>query len=264
MSQSFDRVDASQYTSLPRVNAHSAVALARALLVALPKGAPVSVRHAARQLRAAAVALQEASRAAADLAAKPSAGRTVRAVDNEADALLAAVQRRLADFELLGTHDPESAESAAALRAALFPRGTEFARGDALTQWEQTEGWFAALAADGREATLRSLVGGGYLDALRTVHAEYGDAIGTTRPRAPQPGRPDVAAALAAVVVAAQDLVLQLVALANDRSADPVLGAAARFALRPIDGARENNARRGSQRAAAAEPAGGDDPLPEV
>ncbi len=265
MAHSIARVDASNYTSVPRVNARSGVALARALLAALPKDAPVSVKHAARRVRADAVALQAASQAArSEPPADPK--RTPRAVDNEADALHAAVLRRLADHELLGSHDPAAAASTAALRAALYPAGGDFLRGDMLTQWQSTEDWFAALAVDGREGALRAVVGGGFVDALRAVHVEYGEAVGTTQPRPPAAPKADVATPLAALAQSTQDLALQLVALANDRSADDAARAAARAALRPIDDHREGNARRVAQRAAAPEPAPaeGDEPLPEV
>ncbi len=265
MAQPIVRVDASNYTSVPKVNARSGVALARATLVALPKEAPPGVRHAARRMRADAVALQSAVTAAR---AAESSGekRTPRAVDNEADALHSAVLRRLDDHELLATHDGATALRATALRAALYPKGNEFWRGDMLTQWQATEEWFAALAEDGREAALRSLVGGGFVDAVRAVHAEYGEAVGTTKPRAPVAPKVDLAAPLAALAQSMQDLALQLVALANDGSAGDALRSAARDALRPIDEHREGNARRTAARAPGdvPEPAPDEKPLPEV
>ena len=266
MTTAFIRIDASSYTSVPRVNARSGVALARALLVALPKDAPAGAKHAARRLRADAVALQDATRVTRDADASADPKRTPRAVDNEADALHAAVLRRLGDHELLAARDPGAAETAAALKAALYPRGSDFLRGDMLTQWQETEEWLTALAVDGREKALGALVGAGFVAACRAVHAEYGEAVGTTKARPPAAPKADVAAALAALSQSTQDLALQLVALANDRSADPALAAAARAALRPIDDLREGNARRVAQRATAPEPApaDGDDPLPVV
>jgi len=265
MSQPFVRVEASNYTTIPKVNARSGVALARALLTALPKDAPGPVKHAARQMRRDAVALEEAARAAhAAEAGEPKRSR--RTIDNEADALHAVVIRRLDDHALLGAHAPAAAQSTAALRAALYPHGSEFLRGDMLTQWQATEDWIAALAVDGREKSLRAVVGDGFVDAIRAVHVEYGEAVGTTKPREPAAPKVDVAAPLAALARSTQDLALQLVALANDRSADDAQRAGARAALRPIDDHREGNARRVAQRAAnpEPEPAPANDPLPEV
>ncbi len=201
--------------------------------------------------------------------AAESAGekRTKRVIDNEADAQHSTVQRRLADHELLAAHDPAAAERAASLQKALYPKGKEFWRGDMLTQWQGTEDWLAALARGDNEAALRSLVGGGFVDAIRAVHAEYGEAVGTTKPRAPAPAKVDVATPLAALALSMQDLALQLVALANDGSASDALRTAARDALRPIDEHREGNARRTAARADdEAEPEPDDDkkPLPEV
>lgn len=267
MTQGFVRVEASNYTTIPKVNARSGVALARALLTALPKDAPGAVKHAARQMRRDAVALEDAARAA-HAAESSEQTRSRRVIDNEADALHAVVIRRLDDHALLGAHAPAAAQSTAALRAALYPRGSDFLRGDMLSQWQATEEWLAALAVDGREKALRAVVGDGFVDAVRAVHVEYGEAVGTTKPREPAAPRVDVATPLAALAQSTQDLALQLVALANDRSADDAARSAARAALRPIDDHREGNARRGAQRAAAPEPApapaDGDEPLPEV
>ncbi len=265
MAQPFVRVEASNYTSVPKVNAQSGVALARALIVALPKDSPPSTRHAARQMRAVAITLQRS--VAASHAAEPSGEkRTSRAIDNEADALHSTVTRRLEDHELLAAHEPAKAQQAATLKKALYPKGDALWRGDMMTQWQATEDWFIALAVDGREAALRSLVGGGFVDAIRAVHAEYGEAIGTTKPRAPTPPKVDLAAPLAALAQSMQDLALQLVALANDGSASDALRSAARDALRPIDDHREGNARRTAARAPddAPEPTPDEKPLPEV
>ena len=266
MAQPFVRVDASNYTSVPRVNARSGVALAHAMLVALPKDAPSNVKHAARHMRADAVALQEASRAGRAAEASTDTRRSRRVVDNEADALHATAIRRLSDFELLATYDPAAAEAAAVLIAALYPRGGEFLRGDMLTQWQATEEWFIALRLEGREKALRGLVGDAFVDAITAVHVEYGEVIGTTKARPAAAPKADLVAPLAALAASTQDLALQLVAFANDRSADPARCAEARAALRPIDDLRAANARRVAHRAPDAESALAetDAPLPAV
>lgn len=282
MAQPFARLDASNYTSVPRVNAHSGVALARAVLVALPKDAPPAIKHAARAMRADAVTLQAANRAAADAASAAATARNARVVDNDADALHGAVQRRLAEHALLAGYDAELAASVAALETALYPDGGEFLRGDMMTQWQGTEEWFERLRVDGREKALRAAVGGAFVDALVRVHAEYGAVIGTTKAQRPEPAKVDIATPLAAVAQGLQDVAIQLVALANDRSASDDQRAAARAALAPIDRHRAGNARRGAAKAAPAEPApepkpepkgetkgetkgaDGDEPLPEV
>ena len=62
------------------------------------------------------------------------------------------------------------------------------------------------------------------------------------------PAKADLVTPLAALMTSMQDLALQLVAVANDRSADDELRAAARGALRPIDELRAANARRASRK----------------
>jgi hypothetical protein len=274
MAHTFVRIDASNYTRVPRINAHSGIGLARAALVSLPKDAPVSVKHAARAMRGAAVALQAANRAAADAASADASSRNARVIDNEADALHGAVQRRLADHALLGGHDADLAGSIATLAKSLYPDGGDFLRGDMLTQWQATEEWYERLAVDGREKALRAAVGDGFVDALAAVHAEYGAVVGTTKAQRPAPAKVDLATPLAALAQGLQDLALQLAALANDGSASDAHRAAARDALAPIDKHRAGNARRGAAKATPAEPAAepkgdvkvaeADQPLPEV
>jgi len=267
MSEQNERVDGALYLRLPRLNVSGSVAMVRAMLTAIPKDAPMNVRHAAKAVRAHAVTLQ-AQRQAGRKASNDAPKRTVRVVDNDADALHATMHRRLGDHELLVEQAPETAARAASLKAALYPEGTAFLRGNTFAQWEETEVWVKALAEGDREAALRELVGGGFVDATLRVHEEYGAAIGTTKPRAEAPAKVDVATPLAALTAATQDLALQLVALANDGSAPDALRAAARAALRPIDDLRDVNARRAARRAAAendaADDEGADEDIPNV
>jgi hypothetical protein len=262
MAQPFDRLDASLYTSIPRIKPQSGVALTRAVLVALPKDAPDRVKLAARAVRSDAIALQAANRATAEAAAAATSPRNGRVVDNEADALHGALRRRLADHALVAGYDPELADTAAALETALYPDNGAFTRGDMLTQWQGTEEWFGRLREAGREKALRALVGDAFADAIATVHAEYGEVVGTTKPKRTEPAKIDVATPLAAVAQGLQDLALQLVALANDRSATEAQRAASRAALAPIDRHRASNARRGAAKATPAEPVA--EPKPEV
>lgn len=273
MSDSNARIDSTQYLRLPKLDAGGYIAMVKTILVSIPKDAPGSVRHAAKVTRAAAVTLQ-AARKAARPAANDTSTRQLREVDNEADALHAAVHRRLADYELLAAQAPDAAATAAELKRALYPRGTTFLHGSTYTQWEETEDQVKALAEDGRDAKLRALVGGGFVDALLRVHGEYGEVLGTTKPRAEAAAKVDVAGPLAALAASVQDLCLQLVAVANDGSASAAQRAAARAALRPIDTVRGRVARRTATRAQEPEPTDGDarddasgevsDEIPEV
>jgi hypothetical protein len=263
------RIDGSLYVRMPRVNALSVLSLTRAILIALPKSPPGGVKHAAKAMRADAVALQGAhaeARKPANLAPQ----RTSREVDNEADALHGAIKRRLGDYQLVAAHEPDLAARAAALSEALYPaKEPSITQGDVYTQWQRTEAWFGLLAEEGRDATLRALIGGVYLDALRATHIEYGETIGTTKPRPEAPAKVDVATLFTALLGSMQDLALQLVAVANDGSASDELRAAARAALRPIDTLRESNTRRTARRTPAdpvdpADPADPADPMPDV
>ncbi|MDP3220849.1 MAG: hypothetical protein Q8S73_42585, partial [Deltaproteobacteria bacterium] len=246
MAHTFVRIDASNYTSVPRINAQSGVGLTRAMLVALPKDPAAPVKHAARAARAAAVKLQAANGAAAEAASADTSPRNARVIDNEADALHGAVLRRLADHALLAGHDDGLAASIATLKRALYPDGGDFLRGDMLTQWQATEEWYERLVADGREKALRAAVGDAFVDALAAVHAEYGTVVGTTAAQRRVPAKVDLATPLAALAERLQDLALQLVALANDGGASDDHRAAAREALAPIDRHRASNARRGA------------------
>lgn len=257
MTDPFTRLDPATYARPPRMTTANAIALVRSILVALPKDAPANILHHARAMRTDAAALQGARKAErlARQAEAEAAERTPREVDNEADGLHATSLRRIEDHERLAGHDDAVAAEAATLKAALYPRGIDFTRGDMLSQWNATEEWFETLAEGRHEKSFRALVGGGFLDALRTVHAEYGRVLGITQKAAQTPPKVDLTAALAALSASMQDLVLQLVALANDKSAAAELRAAARLALQPIDRHRDGNARRTARRAAPEAPA---------
>jgi hypothetical protein len=258
------RIDGSLYLSVPRVNALSGLSLARAILIALPKAAPASVKHAARAMRAQAVALQDACTAQRS-ADKTPATRSAREVDNEADALHGAIKRRLGDYEIVSARHPDVAARARDLSAKLYPEKSDITHGTHLAQWQETELWFGTLAEGDNDAALRALVGAPFVDALRATHVEYGEAVGTTKPRAAEAPKVDVAGPLTALLNAIQDLALQLVAAANEGSASDELRKAARAALVPIDEVREANARRAARRGADdGNPAEPDAPIPDV
>ena len=189
-------LDIADYSRLPRLNGRNAIALARSILIALPKDTPSSVKHAARNVRNDALALQNARLVNRRSAVQNSNGRPLVEVDREADALHALLRRRLSDYAGRGARQPERAAQAQGLLGLLYPEGVDFTRTDPHTQWEETEGWFKLLAEGDREATFTSLVGAGFLDELRVVHAEYGEVLGTTKARAPRSAREDVAAPL--------------------------------------------------------------------
>ena len=250
------RLDGSLYLRLPKVTALGGLSLARAMLIALPKSAPTGVKHCARDMRACALTVQ-GSLTDRRNAEKPAA-RTAGDIDNEADSLHGTLRRRLVDYQSVARRSPDDA--------------ADITHGDLYEQWQETELWFGVLAQDDNEAALRRLAGDVYVDALRATHVEYGEAVGTTKPLPPTAEKVDVATPLAALMESMQDLALQLVAVANDRSADDELRAGARAALRPIDVLREANARRASRRAGEEpdapvdpdQPADPSAPLPDV
>ncbi len=264
------RLDGSLYLRLPKVTAVGGLSLARAILIALPKSAPGGVKHCAKDMRACAVTVQDAltDRRNAEKPATRSAGD----IDNEADSLHGTIRRRLTDYRSVAKRSPDEAARAERLLVKLYPPNSDITHGDLYEQWQDTELWFGILAQDDNEAALRRLIGDVYVDALRATHVEYGEAVGTTKPLPATVEKVDVSTPLAALVVSMQDLALQLVAVANDRSADDELRAGARAALRPIDALREANARRASRRAGEEpdapvdpdQPADPNAPLPDV
>ena len=264
------RLDGSLYLRLPKVTALGGLSLARAMLIALPKSAPTGVKHCARDMRACALTVQ-GSLTDRRNAEKPAA-RTAGDIDNEADSLHGTLRRRLTDYQVVAERAPDEAARAERLVKKLYPDDSDITHGDLYEQWQETELWFGVLAQDDNEAALRRLAGDVYVDALRATHVEYGEAVGTTKPLPPTAEKVDVATPLAALMESMQDLALQLVAVANDRSADDELRAGARAALRPIDVLREANARRASRRAGEEpdapvdpdQPADPSAPLPDV
>jgi hypothetical protein len=262
-------LDIADYSRLPRLNGRNAIALSRSILIALPRDVPGSVKHAARNVRNDAVALQNARLVNRKAAVRNSPGRPLFEVDREADSLHGTVRRRLLDHAAREARQPEQAAQAQGLLDLLYPDKGAFTQGDMHTQWEETEAWFKLLAEGGHEATLKALVGASFVDDLRVVHAEYGEALGTTKAREASVAREDIAAPLAALQRSLLNLCLQLVAVANDGSAEPAVRKGARDALRPVGALREANARRSARNAADndtrdADDHGTDDVIPDV
>jgi len=263
------RVDARLYARLPRLGQRTVVTLYRAIATLLQGEVPRPVSAAAQVCATQVRSLQGEADATRRLRAAEKATPKVsrRVVDNQADAVVAAISSRLEQHQAVAFLSPELAKEAQAMRARLFPEGTGFLRQGMHVQWEGMEALLRDLNANGDDARLRVLVGDVFVEALHAVHDAYGKAFGVTEAAAPaSSGEGKVRAALDAAVGALEDLVLQIVAAANDTSAPTALRVAMRAALAPVDDLR---ARQAARAQGAAEVTDEDDepdtdPVPDV
>lgn len=264
-SDEFVGFDAALYLRLPKSDTLSALAMLRKMLLILPKETTPAVKSAGREARTAGEALRVAYNASLVVAEGEG---SLMPLDNHADGVLYAIDRRLEDYERLVDDAPELAEEARSLRKTLYPASTDFARFSPDRQWTATEEWFARLAEEGREAALGRLVGTAFVEALRTVHAEYGQRLGMTEAKPAKAAKVDLATPLRACLEAMSDLALQLVAVVGDKRATVEARRGAREALRPIDEARASNqartARKAARASAAEETKPVSEPLPDL
>lgn len=130
---------------------------------------------------------------------------------------------------------------AAALFAQLFPDGFGFLALPFDNQWAESQQRIELIESAELEEDIADLVGQWVLDELRAAHAEYGEVLGITNPKAATTGPVRIGDALRELQGAMSGYGLQLVAAAH---ADPELLGIVRKALRPIDDLRAAQARR--------------------
>jgi len=203
MARTFAPVD---LVTLPRLDANSAVYLARALEAAVEQakkdGAvlPEAVEAAENDLRKDREALQQA------IAAVPAEAE-VQKVDREEDASIAALQNLLAAHARLADYTSEGA-LARTVGDRLFPNNDlSFINLPASDEWAVVESKLAAITREHLEADIIKLGGEPILKHLRKVHKRYGVVTGATKP-ANAPEAPSIGDCLGAVLDSIRCLVV--------------------------------------------------------
>lgn len=259
--------DPSPYLRPPRFDVRQGVALAIALLSALPAGAPEGVKRTARDLRKATVALQKAWSRRERAASKVKPGEKAKA-DRRIDAAWGALKMRLEAFGMLPLDTHPRAVRAQKLNAVLFPKGMGFLASQLDSEWSASEQILKRIADDELAVDIDAIAGPEFLAEVQAAHRVYGVVLGITQAIAPPEDVQPLLELLREVAAAMSDYTLQV--LATVHRSKPETIAAVQQALHPLDRYRERAARRTPSKGGEAEPeeaepeVGVDTPVPEI
>ena len=254
--------DPAPYLRPPRLDVRQGVALAIALLSAVPNDATPGMKRTARAIRKHTVGLKKAwgEKRRATTTAKRS---DKVQVDRRVDTVWGALRMRLEGCAVLPVEAHPRSEEARGLLAILFPDGLDFLSFDFESEWAESNQRLERIKAEKLEPVIDAIAGPEFLKELRAAHALYGEVLGITKPQEVPADATALLSPLRVLVSAIGDYLLQVVA-SVDRE-DPATIASARAALLPVDRLREATARRGAGRSAKGEAdATEDDALPEV
>ena len=249
----------------PRLDVRQGVALAIALLSALPGGAPDGVKRAGRRLRKATVALQKAwsKRERAASAVKPAEKAKI---DNRVDIAWGSLKMRLDAASALPVETYPKAIRAQEIVGALFPKGLGFLSIPMEAEWSVSDELVKRIEDDGLAADIDALAGPEFLAEVKAAHLVYGEVLGITRAKAHPAEMTALTEPLREVGRAIGDYTLQVLATADRERPDTIEGA--RAALHPLDRYREGAARRAGGKSDKGESdgpeVGVDTPVPDV
>ena len=221
--------DVLAYVRRPCIGAHSGVVLSIRLIRAAPRELRELEYESLAELRSAAQLVQVA------LAAHRGArAMKTRPIDRRFDGAWAALYGRL--VACTGIIDEDESRRARTLLETLFPSGLAFLSNKSEPQWVHSEVLLQRIRLEGAERQLAQLVGGRYLDYVRTYHAQLGAELGLDQGFIPL-GR---LAALGAQVDVLADTVASYgrVLAGGVRPRDPASLARFHAALAPLDSHR--------------------------
>jgi hypothetical protein len=164
----------------------------------------------------------------------PSGKDTSRksAADRAIDTAWSGLFDWLTGWSKLPAYLPQ-ARDAAALRCELFPDGLKFTLLPHKLEWAESDARLMRIRKARLDAAIRRLGGFAFLDALRTAHKEFGDALGVTAPPAPPAPSRNVRAALDDFGFALRAYVVKVTAHIDDDR--PETKALARELLAPLE-----------------------------
>ena len=257
--------DPTPYLRPPRLDVRQGVALAIALLSALPGDAPEGVKRAGRRLRSATVALQKAwsKKERAANAVKPAEKMKV---DNRLDTAWGGLKMRLDATAGLPTETYPVALRAQEIVGALFPNGLGFLTIPMEAEWSVSDELVTRIDEDGLADDINALAGPEFLAEVKAAHLVYGEVLGITKAMAPPAGGTTLGDPFRDVVRAIAEYTLQMVATVDREELATIERALA--ALHPLDRCREAAARRAGGKSDKVEDDGAevgvDTPVPEV
>lgn len=256
--------DPTPYLRPPRLDVRQGVALAIALLSALPKDATDGMKRTARAVRKATLAMNKAWDQKRRAAGAPRPASKARA-DHRVDTAWAALKMRLDACALLPVEAHPKAERAAEISRLLFPEGLEFLKLSMDLEWAESNALLGRIAEDdalGKD--LVAITGPEFLAEVRAAHEAYGEVLGITKAHETPADVAALREPLRELVSAIGDYLLQVVASVDRERPETVQSA--RAALAPIDRLRQAAARRAAGKSGKGEPAKdeSEEELPEI
>lgn len=201
---------------LPRVDAEEAVTLANQLTAALTGQTALPVVPppvAAAQLDVTTYVTQlQRGIGAAPSGEKP----TKKQADKDEDTVSVALHTILSGWAMLADHIPQGVEAQKLLKR-LHPEGVAYVNYRYEREWATVNAQLQAIEDDKLAPSLDTVGAGPVLTLLRTVHAVYGDVLGTTAPLAE---RPEIREPMDALLAAIRTLVVRVLATVDAAKPD--------------------------------------------
>lgn len=225
--------DLLRYTVIPTLDVATMVTLATELLHRVPDAPAPGVRKAARKVRTSLEALRAGWH---EPGQAPAAEGERRVADLAADSAWSALQRRMAAYAQLPHERYPEAIEAAQLGVLLFPDGLRFLTLPWKAQWAEGDKRLRQIDEQGLAAAIERLAGRMFLDEIRRTHEAYGKVLGVSAPLPEAPAPATLGEPLLELRRALKRYAVQVVATADEDSADSVR--AVERALAPIEEAR--------------------------
>ncbi|WP_437279987.1 hypothetical protein WME90_05345 [Sorangium sp. So ce375] len=257
--------DPTPYLRPPKLDVRQAVALAIALLSALPRDATDGMKRTARAVRKATLAMNKAWDQKRRAAGAPKPASKAKA-DYRVDTAWAALKMRVDACAFLPATAHPRAERAKEISQILFPEGLEFLKLSMDLEWAESNALLGRIAEDdalGKD--LVAIAGPEFLAEVRAAHEAYGEVLGITKAHETPADVAALREPLRELVSAIGDYMLQVVAGVDRERPETVQSA--RAALAPLDRLRQAAARRAAGKSGKGAPAADEDDeeaLPEI
>ncbi|MEZ4294564.1 MAG: hypothetical protein R3B70_06285 [Polyangiaceae bacterium] len=227
---------------LPRLTASAARALGRQLLAAAAahKSFPKSLIKPQTQLAAAHADLESAlvAQFGESTLDTPDDSPSIQELDRILDNCWSALDDRLRGLTKLPSSFPAAAE-ATPLRKRLFPAGLTFLKLPFKLQWSESQTRLDLIDRDSLASSIDDLAGKPFLTAIRKAHANYGAALGMSKPLSVPATPTQVRGSLAAFSEAVRTYVVKVIAHVDadtpstQATADALLGPLTRWVSTP-------------------------------
>jgi hypothetical protein len=233
-------------TVMPPVSSSTAIAMANAVVAAVPEDAAADIKQAANKVAEDLRSLQGSWVDSARLATA-SSGSEAPIADQELDCAWSAFRDLLDGLARLPGDRYPRAVRAAQLREKLFPSGLGFLKLSFDDEWAHSDTLLKRIDADGMASQIDELIGTEPLGEVRRAHQRYGEVLGKTK------GMPaadvDARGLLRKLTESIRLYALRVVASVDPERPETL--ASARKALEPLAAHREQSRRRRSSNKAA-------------